>query len=129
MAPVALGSETDGSITQPSDRASLYSLKLSVGKASFRGILPGTPLADTAGPMTKSPGDVATLLDILEPLKEGSHRDFLTKSFVGLRIGFLDEKECVSSPNAVRPNDAYSEQFVSVLSPEKRHACFMKVDR
>ncbi|KAI0873856.1 amidase signature domain-containing protein [Hypoxylon argillaceum] len=111
MAPVALGSETDGSITQPSDRASLYSLKLSVGKASFRGILPGTPLADTAGPMTKSPGDVATLLDILEPLKEGSHRDFLTKSFVGLRIGFLDEKECVSSPNAVRPNDAYSEQF------------------
>ncbi|KAK4144202.1 amidase signature domain-containing protein [Dichotomopilus funicola] len=111
MAPIALCTETDGSITQPSDRASLHSLKLSVGKASFRGILPGTPLADSAGPMTKSPDDVAALLDILTPLKEGSHYDFLTKSFAGLRIGILDEKECVSSPNAVRPNDAYNEQF------------------
>ncbi|KAH6631037.1 amidase signature domain-containing protein [Chaetomium sp. MPI-SDFR-AT-0129] len=116
MAPVALGTETDGSITQPSERASLYSLKLSVGKASFRGILPGTPLADSAGPMTKSPDDVAALLDILTPLKEGSHHNFLTKSFAGLRIGFLDEKECVSSPNAVRPNDAYNEQYTHDLN-------------
>ncbi|KAK0702550.1 amidase signature domain-containing protein [Apiosordaria backusii] len=34
MAPVALGTETDGSIVVPSDRASLYSVKITIGGVS-----------------------------------------------------------------------------------------------
>ncbi len=100
MVPVALGTETDGSIVVPSDRASLYSLKLTVGKLSTRGTLGYTPVTDSLGPMTKSPEDVATLLDILTPIQGKSHRDFLVGSFAGLRIGFLDPAVWAPGPGA-----------------------------
>lgn len=68
MAPFAIGTETEGSILQPSDRASLYSIKPAVGRTSTRGMLPVTPLVDVVGAMTMSPEDVAALLDILAPI-------------------------------------------------------------
>lgn len=111
MAPVSLGTETDGSILVPSDRASLYSLKLTLGKASTRGTLGYTPFTDTLGPMTKSPEDVAVLLDILTPIEGGSHRDFLTKSLAGIRIGFLDPQVWAPTPDAVRPDADFTVQI------------------
>ncbi|KAK3366624.1 hypothetical protein B0T24DRAFT_596540 [Lasiosphaeria ovina] len=51
MAPVALRTETDGSILVLSERASLYLLKLTPGKASTRGTLGYTLFTDTLGPI------------------------------------------------------------------------------
>jgi amidase len=116
MAPVALGKETDGSILVPSDRASLYSVKLTSGKAPTRGTLGYTPFTDTLGPMTKSPEDVAVLLDLLTPIKGKSHCDFLTKSLTGIRIGFLDPAVWAPTADAVRPNAEFSAQIVSHFS-------------
>ncbi|RSL88059.1 hypothetical protein CEP51_001899 [Fusarium floridanum] len=116
MAPIALGTETDGSILVPSDRAGLYSPKLTVGKLSTRGLLPFTRVTDSLGPMTKSPKDVATLLDILTPIQGGTHHDALTGSFKGLRIGFLDPAEWAPGPGAVRPNDDYTKQVIQEVS-------------
>jgi amidase len=113
MAPIALGTETDGSILVPSDRASLYSLKLTLGKAPTRGTLGYTPFTDTLGPMTKSPADVAVLLDLLTPIEGKSHRDFLTKSLTGIRIGFLDPAVWAPTADAVRPNADFTAQIVS----------------
>lgn len=113
MAPLALGTETDGSIVVPSDRASLYSLKLTVGKASTHGTLPFTRFTDSLGPMAKSTDDIASVLDILTPLKEGTYRDALGKSFKGMRIGFLDPVEWAPGAAAVRPNEDYTHQVVS----------------
>ncbi|OHE97691.1 hypothetical protein CORC01_07106 [Colletotrichum orchidophilum] len=98
MAPFALGTETEGSVLQPSDRASLYSIKPTIGKISTRGCLPGIKLTDVVGPMTKSPEDLAAFLDILTPIKDVSHVDFLTGAFKDLRIGFLDTKQWLSGP-------------------------------
>lgn len=129
MAPIALGTETDGSILVPSDRASLYSLKLTVGKVSTHGILPFNHLSDSLGPMTKSPEDVASFLDILALIKEGMHHDALRKSFKGLRVGFLDPIEWAPGPGAVRPNEDFTKQMVSepnapALCPTTRtHTC------
>jgi amidase len=122
MAPVALGTETDGSILVPSDRAGLYSLKLTVGKFSTRGTLGYTPISDSLGPMTKSPEDVATLLDILTPIEGKTHRDFLVHSFAGLRIGFLDPAVWAPGPGAVRPNEDFVRQVVRGTSPNRSDA-------
>lgn len=113
MVPVAIGTETEGSILQPSDRASLYSMKPTVGRTSTSGMMPVTSLTDVVGPMTKSPEDVAGLLDIVAPLDGASHVDFLTKSFENLRIGFLDTKQWLSGAAVCRPNEDYTKQLVS----------------
>lgn len=93
MAPIAVGTETDGSIPVPSCRAALYSLKLTVGKLSTKGLLPYTPVTDSLGPMAKSTKDVATFLDIVTPITGSTHHKYLVKSFKGMRIGFLDPAE------------------------------------
>lgn len=116
MAPLALGTETDGSILVPSDRASLYSLKLTVGKVSTHGTLPFTRLTDSLGPIAKSADDIASVLDILTPTNNGTHREALSKTFHGMRIGFLGPIEWASGTAAVRPNDDYTRQVVSGLS-------------
>ncbi|KAK8037630.1 hypothetical protein PG991_000976 [Apiospora marii] len=110
MAPVSLGTETDGSILVPSDRASLYSLKLTVGKFSTTGTLPYTHVTDSLGPMAKSPEDLAAILDLLTPLEDKTNQQFLTKSFKGMRIGFLDPITWASGAGAVRPNEDYTKQ-------------------
>jgi Asp-tRNA(Asn)/Glu-tRNA(Gln) amidotransferase A subunit family amidase len=110
MAPVALGTETDGSILMPSDRASLYSMKITAGGVSTRGVLPFIAPADSLGPMTKSAEDVALMLNIL--LKSSDFTQSLTKSFAGLKIGFLDPVVWASNPGTVKPNEDFTEQLV-----------------
>jgi amidase len=59
---VAVGTETDGSITSPSAACSLVGLKPTVGLVSRSGIVPISHTQDTAGPMCRSVADAAALL-------------------------------------------------------------------
>lgn len=63
FAAASLGSETDGSIICPSNRAALYGIKMSVGLSSRSGIIPISSTQDTAGPMAKSAYDAALILE------------------------------------------------------------------
>jgi amidase len=65
FAPISIGTETDGSIICPSERAALYGLKPTVGLASRSGIIPIAHSQDSPGPMAKSAYDVAMLLTII----------------------------------------------------------------
>jgi amidase len=62
LAPLAIGSETDGSITSPCEHQSLVGIKPTLGLVSRTGMLPISPSQDTAGPITKSVHDGALLL-------------------------------------------------------------------
>ena len=62
---VAVGTETDGSITSPSAACSLVGLKPTVGLVSRSGIVPISHTQDTAGPMCRSVADAAVLLGVL----------------------------------------------------------------
>jgi amidase len=62
---VAVGTETDGSITSPAAACSLVGLKPTVGLVSRSGIVPISHTQDTAGPMTRSVADAAALLSVL----------------------------------------------------------------
>jgi len=62
LAPAAVGTETDGSVTCPASMNGIVGLKPTVGLISQRGIVPVAHSQDTAGPMGRSVADVALLL-------------------------------------------------------------------
>jgi amidase len=65
LAPVAIGSETDGSIVSPASTCGVVGLKPTLGLVSRSGIVPISAAQDTAGPMTSSVADAAALLGTL----------------------------------------------------------------
>ena len=64
-APLAIGTETDGSVTCPASMCSVVGVKPTLGLWSRSGIVPIAHSQDTAGPMTKSVEDAAILLGAL----------------------------------------------------------------
>jgi amidase len=61
-----VGSDTGGSIVQPSNQAMLVGLRPTIGRISRYGIIPITADHDTAGPMARTVADAAILLGVLE---------------------------------------------------------------
>ena len=62
LCALAVGTETDGSITCPSSMNGLVGIKPTLGLVSRSGIIPIAHSQDTAGPMARSVTDVAILL-------------------------------------------------------------------
>jgi amidase len=65
LAPLAVGTETDGSIVAPASACGVVGIKPTVGLVSRSGIVPISAAQDTAGPMARSVADAAALLSIL----------------------------------------------------------------
>jgi amidase len=65
LCTIAVGTETDGSITSPSSVNGLVGIKPTVGLISRSGIIPISHTQDTAGPMGRNVRDVAILLSVL----------------------------------------------------------------
>lgn len=61
LAPLGVGTETDGSITSPSSLNGLVGLKPTIGRISRDGVIPISHSQDTAGPMTRNVADAALL--------------------------------------------------------------------
>ena len=99
LAAIGIGTETDGSIVCPSSICGIVGLKPTVGLVSRSGIIPISATQDTAGPMTRSVSDAATMLNILaaqdasDPAMTGKRErvDYtnflLTEALRGSRIG------------------------------------------
>jgi amidase len=96
LCSVAVGTETDGSITGPSAVENIVGLKPTVGLVSQNGIIPIAHQQDTAGPMGRSVTDIAILLGALQspfgevvghPLPD-NYTQFLRRGALqGARIG------------------------------------------
>ena len=65
FAIVAIGTETDGSITCPAAMNGLVGFKPTVGLVSRTGIVPISHSQDTAGPMTRTVRDAALVLNVI----------------------------------------------------------------
>jgi len=77
FAAVAIGTETSGSILSPASQNMLVGIKPTVGLISRTGIIPIAHSQDTAGPMTRTVADAATLLGALTGVDE---RDAATRT-------------------------------------------------
>ncbi|CZS97129.1 related to glu/asp-tRNA amidotransferase subunit A [Rhynchosporium agropyri] len=95
--PVALGTDTGGSLMTPSTRAALYALRPTSGLGSRAGAVPLSAIFDTVGPMAISFTDLADLLEVLVGPEligsKGPYAGALTKTFRDLRIGVLRPEE------------------------------------
>jgi amidase len=65
LVPLAVGTETDGSIVCPATTCGIVGIKPTVGLVSRAGIIPISQSQDTAGPMARSVADAAALLTAL----------------------------------------------------------------
>jgi amidase len=75
LVPLAVGTETDGSIICPSGTNGIVGIKPTVGTVSRHGIIPISHTQDTAGPMARTVADAALLLQVLigaDPADAGS---------------------------------------------------------
>lgn len=88
FSPVAIGTETDGSITQPAGRSSLYGMKITVGSVSTEGTSPYSGFSDSIGALAKTPRDLAEMLGVM------MQRDFSssqTATWKGQKMAFIDQ--------------------------------------
>ncbi|KAG6989772.1 amidase [Physcia stellaris] len=95
FAPIALGTETDGSLVTPSIRASLYTVKPSIGIIDGANIIPTSLRYDTPGPMGKTPTDVAIFLNILvdhskAKTPKGDYMSSMIGEWADISVGTLD---------------------------------------
>lgn len=65
LAPLAVGTETDGSILSPAANCGIVGVKPTLGLVSRAGIVPVTAEQDTAGPMARTVADAAEMLAVL----------------------------------------------------------------
>jgi aspartyl-tRNA(Asn)/glutamyl-tRNA(Gln) amidotransferase subunit A len=65
LVPVALGTQTGGSILRPAAYNGVVGLKPTYGRVSRRGIVPLSWTLDHAGPIVRSVGDAALVLGVL----------------------------------------------------------------
>jgi amidase len=65
FSPLAVGTETDGSIVCPASACGIVGIKPTVGLVSRTGIVPVSLVQDTAGPMARCVADAAALLTVL----------------------------------------------------------------
>ena len=97
--PMALGSDTGGSVRNPASACGIVGLKPTYGLASRRGVFPLSFTLDHVGPMTRTVTDNALMLEVLaghDPLDPGSvatpdghYATGLERGMRGLRIGFI----------------------------------------
>ncbi|PWS29395.1 amidase [Pedobacter yonginense] len=80
LCAIAIGTETNGSVTAPSSSNGIVGLKPTVGLLSRSGIIPISKTQDTAGPMGRNVADVATLLSVLTGVDS---EDEITKNSQG----------------------------------------------
>jgi amidase len=90
LAPVAVGTETDGSIVCPASACGVVGIKPTLGLISRHGIVPLSAAQDTAGPMARTVADAAALLSVLAGPDPGDPATAVAAGQPASYTGFLD---------------------------------------
>jgi len=89
LCPLAIGTETDGSIVSPASANGIVGLKPTRGLVPAEGIVPISHTQDTAGPMARTVEDTARLLAVLSGWDASDlFAPGITDSLASLRIGY-----------------------------------------
>ena len=97
--PMALGTDTGGSVRNPASVCGIVGLKPTYGLVSRRGVMPLSFTLDHVGPMTRTVADNALMLDVIAGHDSGDpgssatqERNFgrtIGRGVRGMRIGFV----------------------------------------
>jgi len=140
MVPVALGSDTGGSIRQPAALCGIVGLKPSYGRVSRYGLVAFASSLDQVGPLARTVEDVALVSSAIcghDPLDSTSARvgapdlvATLDRSIEGLRIGVprdfvaqgVERETLARFEEALRALESAGARVVDVALPRLPHA-------
>jgi aspartyl-tRNA(Asn)/glutamyl-tRNA(Gln) amidotransferase subunit A len=111
MVPIALGSDTGGSIRTPAALCGVVGIKPTMGRISLRGIYPNVPTIDHAGPMAHTVTDAALALQVMsgyDPLDPQSI-DMPVPDFTKEMEGGVQGARLAVSPDFTRNAEVDSE--------------------
>lgn len=118
LCTIAVGTETDGSITCPASVNGAVGIKPTVGLVSRSGIIPISHTQDTAGPLTRTVTDAAILLEVLAGIDDS---DAVTKESAGKATKytkFLDTNGLKGKRIGVEKKK-YTNQFLNELQEKE----------
>jgi aspartyl-tRNA(Asn)/glutamyl-tRNA(Gln) amidotransferase subunit A len=142
IAPVALGSDTGGSIRLPASFCGVVGYKPSYGLVSRSGVVAMASSTDVMGPLTKTVADTALILDIIAgqdrldgtTIQRGSDDYTQTDSDKPLKIGVVKEfmgdgvnpevKQVITNQLDALSNAGHELVDISLPSTELALACY-----
>jgi aspartyl-tRNA(Asn)/glutamyl-tRNA(Gln) amidotransferase subunit A len=138
--PIAVGTDTGGSIREPASFCNIVGVKPTYGRVSRYGMIAFASSLDQAGPMTADVRDSAILLEAIagfDPMDSTSvdvpvprYADALRDDLKGVKIGIVKEfEESIAGDKAMAKlyKDAYADlgslgaQFVEVSLPHAKY--------
>ena len=140
LVPIALGSDTGGSIRQPAALCGIIGLKPSYGRVSRYGLLAFASSLDQIGPMTRTTADAALVLSVLAgpdsadstsaPRDVPDYLAALTGTVDGLRIGVprafvtsgVDKEVLAAFERALDALRAQGATLVDIELPHAKYA-------
>lgn len=114
LAPLAVGTETDGSISCPAAFNGCVGIKPTVGVVPTEGVVPISRSQDSPGPMARSVAEAAALLTVLA----GNGVDYADQAVPGRLAGTRIGIPRTSYWGYSRHADAAAERAVALLSAE-----------
>jgi aspartyl-tRNA(Asn)/glutamyl-tRNA(Gln) amidotransferase subunit A len=97
LVPLALGTDTGGSVRTPAAFCGVVGLKPSYGRVSVEGVFPLAPSLDHVGVLARTPADVRLLLDA----RQSAHSTSSARDLRGIRLGLCGDLVPVEPAPAV----------------------------
>jgi len=110
--PLAIGSQTNGSVIRPASFCGVYGYKPSLGIVSRRGVLETSPTLDQVGVFGRDLGDIAMLVDAISGYDHADSASYLAPKPL-LHAGYLSEAPV--PPTLAWIDMPYSAQYSLVI--------------
>lgn len=123
LVPLALGTDTGGSVRMPAAACGVVGLKPERGATSLEGVFRLAASFDTVGPMARSVADCALAHAVLTGTAVPEPR------LAGRRVGVLAHPPDVTGSAATAPRDARANGIAARLRALGAHVCEVEVPR
>lgn len=117
FAPVSIGADFNGSLTNPATRAALYTLRTTPSLVSEKGGFPFAADRDSVGPMAKSTEDLINLLNVMADkshprVPKVGYGKAPSRGWENIRIATLDPHRWRLTEEHQKPQPGAFEQIV-----------------